>query len=528
MGSCITKKSNKIKKEQAPIDLPPPPYKPPPETDLLYIITTHFNPAKYVRRIQLHQEFCSRFSDNPSIVVVTVECAFEDQAFQVTIPNNAPYHIQVRSNSRLWIKECLMNIALNSLKTDNKFLQHCKYVAWIDDDIEFSDPFFLTKLKKSLSEYTVVQMFNQAYFLDANQNLLETFISFGFYYATKNLNIAPNQYGHPGYAWATTKENILAMGEFYDCGILGNGDKHMAGAFIGKSDEEGFLLKHFPMSEGYKTSLKQWQDRVYPIFKGKLGFVDMEIRHHWHGSKDDRQYMYRWKILMEHQFNPLTDLVKENGIYRLKNHQKALEKEIYDFFKGRNEDTKVNEEYFDEKIPLEGNNWKKNEQILVKFDKKVEKNSKTKENNMKEKKYKEKEEKKEMLYDDFDENSVKKGDKTAQIFKENPEKNATYIMFYPTTENEAQKIEKNGFKNFGENVNLFKNFEDAKNHTLNSNIKEPVVVKVLMKVGNNSFKLVGEEKKKVMVNKETIVYKKSVYLFESKKRKKSSSGSSNY
>ena len=136
MGSCITKKSNKIKKEQAPIDLPPPPYKPPPETDLLYIITTHFNPAKYVRRIQLHQEFCSRFSDNPSIVVVTVECAFEDQAFQVTIPNNAPYHIQVRSNSRLWIKECLMNIALNSLKTDNKFLQHCKYVAWIDDDIE--------------------------------------------------------------------------------------------------------------------------------------------------------------------------------------------------------------------------------------------------------------------------------------------------------------------------------------------------------------------------------------------------------
>ena len=525
MGCCITKKSNKIKKVQAPINLHPVPSKPPPETDLLYIITTHFNPAAYSRRIQLHQEFCSRFSDNPSIVIITVECAFENQPYQVTIPNNTPYHIQVRSNSRLWIKECLMNIALNNLKTDHKFLQNCKYVAWVDDDIEFSDPFFLTKLKKSLSEYTVVQMFNQAYFLDANQNLLETFISFGFYYATTNLNLAPNQYGHPGYAWATTKENILAMGEFYDCGILGNGDKHMAGAFIGKSDEEGFLLKHFPMSEGYKTSLKQWQDRVYPIFKGKLGFVDMEIRHHWHGSKDDRQYMYRWKILMEYQFNPLSDLVKENGIYRLKENKKTLEKEIYGFFKGRNEDTKVNEEYFDERIPLEGNNWKKTEQILVKFDNKVEKNIKTKENNDKVKKHKKIKEK---FLDDFDENSAKKGEKSAQILKENPEKNATYIMFYPTTESEAQKIEKNGFKNFGENVNLFKNFEDAKNYTLNNNINEPVVVKALMKVGDDSSKLVGEDKKKVMVNKEKISYKKSVYLFESKKKKKSSSASSNY
>lgn len=523
MGCCFAKKSNKIKKDQLPIPLPPLPSNPPSEPDLLYIITTHFNPAEYARRIQLHQEFCARFSDNPSIVVITVECAFENQAYQVTMPNNTPYHIQVRSNSRLWIKECLMNIALNRLKTDPRFLQNCKYVAWVDDDIEFSDPHFLAKLKKSLSVYSVVQMFNQAYFLDANQNLLETFISFGFYYATMNLNIAPNQYGHPGYAWATTKENILAMGEFYDCGILGNGDKHMAGAIIGKSDEHGFLLKQFPMSEGYKDSLRQWQQRVYPIFKGKLGFVDMEIRHHWHGSKDDRQYMYRWKILMEHQFNPLTDLVKENGIYRLNGKQKALEKEIYEFFRGRNEDTLINEEYLDEKIPAEGNNWKKTEQLLVKFDRKVEKNIKTKENNVKKvKKYEEK------FIDDFEESSVKKGEKTAQIFKDNPEKNVTYIMFYPTTETEALKIEKNGFKNFEENLNLFKNFDDAKNYTLNNKIKEPVIVKALMKVGDNSVKWVGEDKKRVMVNKEKIVYKKSVYLFENKKKKKSSSASSNY
>ena len=321
-------------------------------TNLLYIITTFYNPAGYSRRVQLHQEFCSRLASNPLVVIITVECAFEDKPFQVTLPNRIPYNIQIRSQNRLWLKECLMNIALEHLKHNYTFLWRCKYVACVDDDIEFSDSLFLNKLEESLQKYSIVQMFNQAYFLDINQQLLETFISLGYYYVEQNLQYKPGQYGHPGYAWATTKDNILAMGEFYDKGILGNGDKHMAAAFMGKY-EDGFY-KGFQVSKGYIESLKEWQDKIMPIFKQNFGYVDMEIRHHWHGSKDDRQYIHRWKLLMDYQYDPYKDLIKdEGGLYRLKDEKKEFEAMIIKIFEGRREDEKVNNDVEEERIPME-------------------------------------------------------------------------------------------------------------------------------------------------------------------------------
>jgi hypothetical protein len=522
----------------------------PPLPDLLYIITTHFNPAKYARRIQLYQEFCSRLASFTSVVIITVECAFENQPFQVTFPNKTPYHIQIRSDSRLWIKECLMNIALEYLKKDNRFLQQCKYVAWVDDDIEFSDPFFLPKLYESLSKYTVVQMFKQAYFLDIDQKLLETFVSFGYYFAEQNLVLGYGQYGHPGYAWATTKNNILEMGEFYDMGILGNGDKHMAAAFIGRI-EEGFL-KNYPMTEGYENSLKLWQDKIDGTFKRKLGYVDMEIRHHWHGSKDDRQYMYRWKLLLDYKFNPLTDLIMVNGLYKLNAGQKEFEKKIYEFFQGRNEDTQVNIEYTDEKIPSEKNNWKGSQIILSKFDKKLEKNNKVKHKNQtsspleeekNHQKFPSKEEKQdkhedkmpfkkmplnEERYDKENYDEKPKHLKKTPLLKENPAPNSTYVMFYPTTESEANNIKKQGFKNVKDEVKLYKNFEEAKSAAINNHYTQPVVAKVLMNTENSEFKWAGPEKNECIVKSESTKLKKSVYLFENKNKNRESSSTSNY
>lgn len=310
----------------------------------LYILTTFFNPAQYVRRIQLHKEFIERLKPfKSSVRVITVECAFENQPFQVTNENNEPYEIQVRSNTRLWIKEGLMNIAIERLKKNKRFMEECEYIAWVDDDIEFSDLYFLQKLRQALERFSVVQMFKQAHFLDANGSLLETFYSFGYYYAEKNLKLVGNEYGHPGFAWATKKSHLLSLGEFFDKGILGNGDKHMSYALIGRH-EEGFL-KGFTMSPGYIESLHQWQQKADFVFKKNLGYVDMEIRHHWHGSKDDRQYIYRWKLLMDYQYDPFKDLVKEaNGLYSLGDTQKELKDKILEFFKGRNEDVEENNE----------------------------------------------------------------------------------------------------------------------------------------------------------------------------------------
>ena len=432
-------------------------------TDLLYIIITYYNPAGFARRLQLHQEFCSRLLSHPRIVIITVECAYENQDFQVTVPNHIPEHIQIRSNSCLWHKECLMNIALSHLKANKKFLDDCKYVAWVDNDIEFSDRFFIEKMESALQKYTVVQMFKQAYFLDINRNLIETFISFGYYYVAQNLILSSNQYAHPGYAWATTKTKILEMNEFYDMGIMGNGDKHMAAAMIGNY-KEGFV-SNYPMTEGYMDSLKQWQDKVSGIFQKKLGYVDMEIRHHWHGSIDDRQYMWRWKLLMDfkyffvfiilleilymnencisYRFDPLKDLEKRNGIYKLKSHQKHLENKIIEVFKDRNEDKTINIEYIDEKIPQEPKKIENLTNFFEKNKKKIEKNSEIKIKNNKsfkeDKAYINQKEKVDYYYED---NIEKKN-----IFKHDSNKTEKTNNYYEDNINKkndnSQKQEKN-------------------------------------------------------------------------------------
>lgn len=293
----------------------------------LYIITVYFNPSGSKRRYQLHKEFHARLQSIDNIVLVTAECAFPTSSFEVTSPNKEPLEIQIRSNSIIWIKENLINIALKKLYKNKKFLSDCKYIAWVDADIEFIDVDWFSKLEESLTKYSIVQMFKYALFLDINEEISETHTSFGYYYVTKELQLEKFEYPHPGYAWCTTKKNMIKLQKLYDMGVLGSGDTHMAYALIGEY-EQGFMpnLEYEP---NFKESVRKWQEKALKIFKKKLGFVNMNIKHFWHGSRQNRQQIYRWQLLNEFEFNPLQDLaVMSDGHYELKQEKKELESKL--------------------------------------------------------------------------------------------------------------------------------------------------------------------------------------------------------
>ena len=297
--------------------------------DLLYIITTYFNPSRSQRRFQLHKEFHERLKDHENVILVTVECAFYDAPFEMTSKNKEPLEIQVSSKSVFWIKENLINIALGKLFKNKKFREECQYVAWVDADIEFMDVDWFQKLKASLTHYSIIQMFKYALFMDLNQNTLETHISFGYHYAAKKLKLVKGEYPHPGYAWCTTKSHILKLGEIYDKGVMGSGDTHMAFALVGKY-EKGFL-NTFEYDENFKKSVEKWQKKAIKVFKKKVGYVDMGIRHFWHGKRESRQQIYRWQLLQDFNFNPLKDLIKsKDGHYEITLEKKALETKLYD------------------------------------------------------------------------------------------------------------------------------------------------------------------------------------------------------
>lgn len=183
--------------------------------------------------------------------------------------------------------------------------------------------------------------------MDKNKKTLETHFSFGYYYATVKLYLKSSQYPHPGYAWCTKKETMLDLlktaNGLYDIGIFGSGDKQMAQAIIGEF-KNGFI-PNFEYHQNYIESLEQWQNNVLPILQKKLGFVNVTIRHHWHGSRKSRLQLERWRILALYKFDPYKHLFRdEEGIIKLQPGAEIFEQEMQRIFESMAENKSEEEE----------------------------------------------------------------------------------------------------------------------------------------------------------------------------------------
>ncbi len=101
------------------------------------VITVIFNPIRYKSRYDHYQKFEAHMSQSGAHLI-TVECIFESaprfglpgQIFDITRADDHR-HIQLIASSIIWMKENLINIAIQRLP------QNVEYVAWLDADIEF-------------------------------------------------------------------------------------------------------------------------------------------------------------------------------------------------------------------------------------------------------------------------------------------------------------------------------------------------------------------------------------------------------
>jgi hypothetical protein len=75
-----------------------------------------------------------------------------------------------------------------------------------------------------------------------------------------------------------------------------------------------------------------------------VGFIPGNIKHYFHGSKNNRKYVERNIILIKHQYDPYTHLsYNQDGIIvPSKNMSMEFILDIYQYFSQRNED-----EYYD-------------------------------------------------------------------------------------------------------------------------------------------------------------------------------------
>lgn len=341
----------------------------------LYVITPLFNPQRYKRRWKLYTDFQKHVRDAGAILL-TIECSFgertsaaDEWAVPADMPTEKPTftsfgptpvplaaqlppnrlkqdYIKVRADyeQEIWTKESLMNIALQHLPAD------WKYVAWIDSDVIFARPDWVSETLHQLQHYHFVQMFSLA--LDLSPKYEPIAAHYSFAHSMQKGHKHPDDHGyeydggpcpgggkvnpwHTGYAWAARREALDGVGGFMDFPILGAADHHMAKALIGK----GLESVHPKMHANYKNAVLAWQDRAERLIKRNVGCVDGTLLHFWHGSKVNRQYVNRWKILVENEFDPQVDIYRDTrGLYKLSGNKPRLRDQIRAYFRQRNED----------------------------------------------------------------------------------------------------------------------------------------------------------------------------------------------
>jgi hypothetical protein len=296
----------------------------------LNVIIVLSNPCLYAKRYILLREFVKRIEEEEDHVeLFVVELIYPGQQFLVTDSNNKK-HLQLRTKTPIWHKENLVNLGVKYLLPPSY-----KAFAWIDADIEFENTTWaLDTLRILNGSKDIVQLFSHAVDMSPINTNLNIFNGFGYSFQKEKAYTTDHKdYWHPGFAWAITRRAYERIGGLYDVGVLGSGDNIMALSLMNKIES----TMNMDYSDGYKESMLTFQRKANKL---RLGYVPGVIRHYYHGSKKNRNYTERWKILIDHQFCPIKHLTYDsNGVLiPTKEFPAQFTDDIMTYFRERKED----------------------------------------------------------------------------------------------------------------------------------------------------------------------------------------------
>ena len=299
-----------------------------------WIISCYYNPLRFKSR-QRNFEIFYNSLQNSNANFLVVECAFGNEDFSLSARDNI---IKVRAKDVLWQKERLLNFAEKLLPPS------AKYIIWLDADVIFANRNWILETVKVLQNNMICQPFAKSVRLLPNQfkpdsNNSEIWESFAHVWNNDAIKAKSSHFdlhGHTGFAWAARREIFREIG-LYDRAIAGTADHLMAHAAVGQVEHD--CIKHAFFSPSIRTHFNRWGKQFYEIVEGKIGYVQGDLWHLWHGELKNRRYLERTRELSRMGFNPLTDLVANNdGLYEFSPKREDLRDWMKDYFHQRQED----------------------------------------------------------------------------------------------------------------------------------------------------------------------------------------------
>ena len=224
---------------------------------------------------------------------------------ELVLPNQTPAttcypnwrQVVGEDDSILWQKEALLNLAEKIVPEEYTVL------AWVDADIQFENKKWVDDLYTQLEFCDFVQLFTQAHWLDADNNIDQTLPTV--------INYNPTVWaGHPGFAWSCTRKTWRQIGGLYERCISGGGDRVIAAAI---TEKMGFIYKKLNKYIGSDQSFFiEWCSHV----RGRISSnIPGDVYHKFHGTASNRQYDTRKKYTPS--IDAFKDVVKDkDGVLR--------------------------------------------------------------------------------------------------------------------------------------------------------------------------------------------------------------------
>ena len=307
----------------------------------LWALTTYFNPQSYLSKRKNYMLFRQALA-RAGVPLCCVELAFDERPFELA-PEDADLLVQRRGGDILWQKERLLNLGVGSLPPD------CDKVAWLDCDILLDRPDWADQTRRLLEQYVVVQPFSRCVRLLPEETCCpiedlplgscehEILHSLAWGVGAHGTACLGNyhRHGHSGYAWAARRD-VLERHGLYEGNILGNADLNIAQAMYGGCR----FLRSERLSPAARRHLMKWAESFYSSVRASVSAAEGLLFHLWHGCKADRLYDQRLNILIDHDYDPASDIgVGENGTLRWRTDKPGLHAWCRDYFALRREDS---------------------------------------------------------------------------------------------------------------------------------------------------------------------------------------------